>query len=269
MTGTALVKKMASGRFALAGGAEAVGEFLAVVGEDFLDGEGGFFNQALEEIAGVGGGFLGQDFDIDPARGAVDGDKQVLMRRLIRHLRQVFDINVDEPWSVVLKRLDRFGLAFRLRDQRAEVGDAVTAQTTIQARTRDRRVDELAGHRQQIVQRQQQNLAQRHHHLLLHRAQGGVNPVRTVRRILTGFAPPPFPHGGAIQVVFARQFALRFRRGAQFLTNRGGGASVAMQVQIHGQGPRQVGDGVVGSKRLVVLSSSRSVRSASRAWNKV
>ncbi|SDX98588.1 hypothetical protein SAMN05421644_1231, partial [Allochromatium warmingii] len=129
--GTALVEEMASGWFTFAGGAEAISEFLAVVGEDLLNRERGFFDQTPQEIAGVGGGFLGQDFDINPARGAVDGDKQVLMCRCIRHLRQVFDIDVDKPWCVVLEGFDRLGFAFRLRDQGAEVGDAVAAQTAI------------------------------------------------------------------------------------------------------------------------------------------
>ncbi len=54
----ALVEKMASSRFAFIGGAEAVGEFLAVVGEDLLNREGRFVDQAPQEIAGIGGGFL-------------------------------------------------------------------------------------------------------------------------------------------------------------------------------------------------------------------
>lgn len=60
------VEAMAFGRFALAGGAEAVGEYLAVIGEDRLDGERGVLDQTMQNIADVGGRFLRQDVDIDP-----------------------------------------------------------------------------------------------------------------------------------------------------------------------------------------------------------
>lgn len=61
---------------------------------------------------------------------------------------------------------------------------------------------------------------------------------------------------------------LQLRGLGQFLMDRVRGASVAMQVQIHLQVSHQVGDGVFGWERLGTLSSSQSVRSASRAWSR-
>jgi hypothetical protein len=86
---------------------------------------------------------------------AVNGDEQVLMDRFIRHLRQILDVDRDEPRRIVLEDLDRFGVAFGLWDRGAEVGDAVAPQTAIQARARNGGMDKLTDHRQQVVQRQQ------------------------------------------------------------------------------------------------------------------
>lgn len=41
----------------------------------------------------------------DPARGAIDGHKQIATGRLVRHLRQVLDVDVNKAWLVVLEGL--------------------------------------------------------------------------------------------------------------------------------------------------------------------
>ena len=43
------VEVMTSGRVAFAGGAEAIGEFLAIIGQDFLHREGRFSDESLEK----------------------------------------------------------------------------------------------------------------------------------------------------------------------------------------------------------------------------
>ena len=52
--GADLIEGMGAGRLALTGGTEAVGDFLAVVGEDLADGEWRVVDQAPEEAAGGG-----------------------------------------------------------------------------------------------------------------------------------------------------------------------------------------------------------------------
>jgi len=49
------IEGVGTGWLALGGGAEAIGKFLAVVGEDRGDVERGLVDQALEETAGGGG----------------------------------------------------------------------------------------------------------------------------------------------------------------------------------------------------------------------
>ena len=98
----ALVEGVASGGFTFAAGTEAVGELFAIVGEDFFDGEGRVIDQAVEEGPSLSGRFFGQEFDIYPARGPINGHEQVLMRGFIGHPRQVVHIDMDKPWGIVL-----------------------------------------------------------------------------------------------------------------------------------------------------------------------
>lgn len=75
-------------------------------------------------------------------------------------LRQVFDIDVAIAWFVVLEGfLGRRLLAFQHGDKLAQVRDAITAQATAQAGTRDGWVDDFADYRKQIVGRQQKRFA--------------------------------------------------------------------------------------------------------------
>ena len=78
------------GRF-LAG--KAVGELAAIVGEQPDDGDRtGFFE--LDQEVGAAVGLVGIDLHEDPARGAVDGDEQIMAFGFIGHLRQVLDIHM-------------------------------------------------------------------------------------------------------------------------------------------------------------------------------
>jgi hypothetical protein len=66
------------------------------------------------------------------------------------------------------------------------------AQTAVETRARDIRIQELAHHRQQVVKRDQQRLAQRHGDGLLRGRQGRLQPVRRVAAIRHTVALAPF-----------------------------------------------------------------------------
>ena len=79
----------------------------------------------------------------------------------------------------------------------------MAAQTAVQARARDLGVDELAGHRQQVIQGQQEGLAQRCYHRFLGR---GVEPMGAVRGIFHPLALAPFRNRVTVGVVSLGQF---------------------------------------------------------------
>ena len=235
--GAGLIEGVPAGRLALAGGAEAVGELLAVVGEDGPHEERRFGVQALQEAGGGVGRFVRLDLEIHPAAGPVDGRKQIAMFGFSRHPGQVFDAHLHKSGPVALEGLGQGGLAFRLRQQVGQPGHAVTAQTPIRRRARQVRADELAGHHQQVVQRQPQEFAQLDHHELLHRVQGRGQPARRVRPVLHRVPSPPAPDGGLahpqFHPQFHRQFGRRSGRGLQIRPLLGRGGGVGVRANLH------------------------------------
>jgi hypothetical protein len=129
------VEAMPSGGIAFAGGAEAIGKFLAVIGQDLLHREGRLRDESLEKSGRIGRRFLAENLHIHPARGAIDADEQIAMRGLVGHLRQILDIDVDEARLIILKGFLRLCRVFRLRDQGLEIRDAMPPQAAIQTRT--------------------------------------------------------------------------------------------------------------------------------------
>jgi len=116
------VKHVRAARFfLLAAGREAVGELAAIVGEQLDDLDGAGLVDLGEKIDAAAVGLVGIQLDEDPASAAVDRDEQVAPRRLVRHLRQVFDIDVHEARLVVLEGLFRGGRDTFLFDQVAQV----------------------------------------------------------------------------------------------------------------------------------------------------
>ncbi len=105
LVGTHPIEGMGAGGLALAGGAEAVGKLLAVVGEERADVERSLLDQACEKAAGGGGGSVLEDLDVDPTGGAIDGGKQVRALVLVGHLRQVLDIDVHKAGAYSFERL--------------------------------------------------------------------------------------------------------------------------------------------------------------------
>ena len=234
-------------RLRLAG--EAVGELTAVVGEHGLDLHRRGLVQATQEV-GCGGFVLaGVDAQIDPARGAVDGHEQVASGRLVGHLRQVLDVHMDGARHVVLERL---GLQF------AQAAHAVALQAAVQARARNRRVDELPTDHEQVIEPQQQQAAQLDHERLLGRRQRGAQPVRAMRAVLGRFPRLPLARGRLRDVVALGQFAQRRGRGLDFGTRARRGSGLRMDLTHAAASCR--------SDSITPRSTSRALNSGQLRW---
>ena len=61
------IKAMTPGGVTFAGGAAAIGEFLAIIGQDFLHLEGGLRDKSLQKTGRIQSGFLAENLDVDPA----------------------------------------------------------------------------------------------------------------------------------------------------------------------------------------------------------
>ena len=68
-------------------------------------------------------------------------------------------------------------------------------QTPVQTRTRDLRVEELPDHGEQIVERDQQRLAQNDRDRLLRGRKCRLQPVRRMAAVMNVVAMPPFADG--------------------------------------------------------------------------
>ena len=104
-----LVEGVFPRRGTFARGDKAVGELLAIVGQEGADVERRGLGQRRQKTLGVGrrlGGIYG---DEDPAGGSVDGHEQVAPSVLVHHLRQVLHIDMNEAGYVGLEGL---GLGF-------------------------------------------------------------------------------------------------------------------------------------------------------------
>src|SRR5699024_4861345 len=82
--------------------------------------------QAVQEIRAALLTLVGVDAQVYPARGAVDGHKQITMGSLVGHLWRALNIHVDKNQGVVFQRLGRNRCVFVL--DRAPI-QAVTCQT--------------------------------------------------------------------------------------------------------------------------------------------
>ena len=101
----------AAGFLLLPAGREAISELAAVVGQQLNDLDGAGLPHLRQQIDAAAAGLVGIQFDVDPTRGAVDGDEQVVARRLVGHLRQVLDIDVHEARLVILESFFVTGVA--------------------------------------------------------------------------------------------------------------------------------------------------------------
>jgi len=83
----------------------------------------------------------------------------------------------------------------RLRLQITQIAHAMPTQTAVEAGARNLRVQKLPHHRQQIVDRHQQGLAQDHRNRLLRRGQRGLQSVRCVAAVMHAVPMPPIIDG--------------------------------------------------------------------------
>jgi hypothetical protein len=81
------IEGMRSRRSTLAASDEAVGELLAVVGEDRVQTKRGRLDERAQKAPGVGGSLLRVDGHEHPTRGPVDRHEEGAALVLVRHLR--------------------------------------------------------------------------------------------------------------------------------------------------------------------------------------
>ncbi|CUH40492.1 hypothetical protein JSE7799_03226 [Jannaschia seosinensis] len=112
-------------------------------------------------------------------------------RLLCHHLGQVFHVYVKVARLVglegVMRRLRLFWL------QRSQVARSMPTQTVVEPGARVVRVQELAHHGEQVVERQQQGRAQGHGDSLLRRRQRRLKTVWRVASVLGAVPVPPLP----------------------------------------------------------------------------
>ena len=97
----------------------------------------------------------------------LDEKRLLLAAELLRQLAEYEDLL--KQYDEVVQKAERMLVATIRRHglQGAQVPNAMPAQTAVQTRPRDIRVQELAHNSQQVVKRHQQRLAQRHRDSLL------------------------------------------------------------------------------------------------------
>ena len=101
--GTDPVAALLARRLTFAGGATAIGPFLAVSGQDLADLPGGSLEKMGQKALGAGGGLFGPDLDLNPTGGAVAGGEPVATRVLVGQLRQVRAVAMHNARGLVIK----------------------------------------------------------------------------------------------------------------------------------------------------------------------
>nr|GEU28666.1 hypothetical protein [Tanacetum cinerariifolium] len=87
---------------------ESVRELRAIVRQDLADLDGRSFLQPTQKIDAAGVAHVVINVQEDPARGAIDNHKQIATGRLVGHLRQLLDVDLNKAWLIVL---EAFGAA--------------------------------------------------------------------------------------------------------------------------------------------------------------
>ena len=217
------VKVMApAGLFGLAG--EAISELRAVVGQHLGDDHRRGLVNALQEVHSTGLALIVVQADVHPARGPVDGHKQVATLGLVGHLRQVLDVDVDEAWLVVLEGLCRLGSQvvsrIELSTQGSQIAGIVPHQATIERRTRHLGVDEFTRDDEQIIQWQQEHAAQCNNDSLFASRQGRAKLVGAVAQVGRRFTALPLANRGLGDVVAPSKFGDGLLRSLDLGTNQ-------------------------------------------------
>ena len=200
--GAERVELMFASRSTFAQAEEAIGELFSIISEYGADAHRAGAFQVTQEAPRIGRCLAVADTNKDPAGRSVDGHEEVTAAALIGHLWQVFHIDMDVAGLVGLERAVFWfdSLGFEI----AQVADAMTSQAPVEARARGVRVQELADHGKQVVERYQQRLAQSHRDSFLRRCQRRLKPMRRMAAILDAVALAPFPYS-----LFSRPVAFR------------------------------------------------------------
>ena len=183
--------------------------------------------QIPQESAGIRGSFGGHDPHKHPPCRAINGHEEIAPGGLIRHLRQVFHVEMQEAGLISLECPVR--LCGRLGSQGIEIADPMAAQTAVQARARHIRVEEFTTNGQKIVQRQQQHPAQFDRHGFLRRGQRRRQLMSGVRAVLKAGPPPPAVNGVERHPVASRQHRSRLLAGRDLGPDRRGRCRVLVQ----------------------------------------
>jgi hypothetical protein len=120
--------------------------------------------------------------------GAVNSHKQITATRFIGHFGQVFHIDVHEYRLEVFVALYGFDLALFDGIQCLQIDDAMRAQTRVEARARDVRIDERAYDGQQIIERQQQGPSEFDDDELFQVAHGFIAIIRRIGKVFDRIA---------------------------------------------------------------------------------
>ena len=163
--GAELIELVLAGGLAFAQTEQAVGEFLAVIGQDRPDPDWAGPFQIAQKAAGIGGSLGFEDPDEHPAGRAVDGHEQVAARGFVSHLRQILHIDMKVAGLIGLECLVLGSGVASL--QVTQIAHPMPPQAAVEARARHMLVKELADHGQQVVDGHQQRLAQDNRHRLL------------------------------------------------------------------------------------------------------
>ncbi|NHH97571.1 hypothetical protein DYY66_1223 [Candidatus Nitrosotalea sp. FS] len=181
---------------------EAVGELGAVIGQDGVDWQGKGGKKAFEEGGGGLAAAIGQDFEVDKAGGAVDGD--IGVASLAAERRQVFDVDVDEAG----RGLGFEGQGGRLLGPLAR-GDAVSLEAAVDGAARERRVETAAHRLDDVVEREREGAAQFETQRDLPIGHRGGQPMRHMRAVMHLAAATPAGNGAGTDAELAHQAAGR------------------------------------------------------------
>ena len=175
-------------RFARLVDGVTVGELAAIVSEDGVNGDGEGLEKALEKAGARPSFAVGQDFEINKACGAINGDIGIGPAPV--ECGQIFDVDMDKAerlFGCEGQRLLRFA-ARRLRY-------AVALEAAMHRRARDVRPEAAAHDFRNIVDGQRQSGSQLNGDFLLDRVEARLNMLGPMRAVGGRGPRLPAAHG--------------------------------------------------------------------------
>jgi len=205
--------------------AEAIGELRAVIGEDGVDGMTEGLQEALQTGSDGRGAALLDDFDVDEAGSALDGDEDIGGPAL--QARQVFQVDMD-----IAEGFGREALGGRL-GIRGSLRDASALEAAVQGGAGDIGAQAAAHDFQSVVEREPQPGAQFDGDLLFFGGKAGGQGVGRGGAIGHLAALFPAPDGGLADAEFARQRGWRLATRLDIGPHLRRGRGVGMQLHQH------------------------------------